>query len=376
MPSIEYLCIDDQQDNSVDILLDTVSRAGGPQFIRQTPVEVGKQIQAIADQAMKNEGQFGLLLDLRLDQEADASGEKVSYRGPTVAQELRTRMAEGLVPPFPIVLWSIANKLKSSYVREDTSHDLFDAVYDKDGAILTDPLRIAAEMNSLIQGYEALCKCKEGRLTEVLGLAEDDAGGVYTSFIDELGAALETRALHKAARLLNTQLIKPPGLLAEEKLVAARLGVDILASGSGWIALRDQLGSARYLGPFFEGWPRWWWFKVEDWWSSLSEKQPNLRRISAAERIQILNSKFNFGLIEIQPIAGCEGRKFFTLCVAKEQPLDPSDGLRVVQPNRKSWHDTVYVSTVAALAREKKDRWRIDPIDRDRLIAAQGSQSS
>lgn len=376
MPGIEYLCIDDQQDNSVDILLDAVSQSGGPNFTRRTPVEVGEQIQVIADLAGQNCGQFGLLLDLRLDQEANEDGEKVPYRGPTIAQELRTRMAEGLVAPFPIVLWSIANKLNNSYVIEDTSHDLFDAVYDKDGAILDEPSRIAVEMISLIQGYEALRICNVSRPTEVLGLAENDAGGVYTSFIDELGATLESSALHKAARLVSTQLIKPSGLLAQENLVAARLGVDISQSGSDWIALKQQLESARYIGPFFEGWPRWWWFKVEDWWSSLSKKQPNLRRITAAERIKVLNSRFGFELIEAQPIAGSEGRKFFTLCVATELPLDPADGLRIVQPNRKSWHDTAYVSTVAALRREKKDRWRIDPTDRDRLIAAQGSHSS
>src|SRR5664279_2474102 len=158
-------------------------------------------------------------------------------------------MAEGLIPPFPIVLWSIANKLNSSYVSEDTSHDLFDAVYDKDGAILTEPSRIATEMNSLVQGYAALCKYNKGRLTEVLGLTEDDASGVYTSFVDELDAALESGALHKAARLLTTQLIKPAGLLARENLVAARLGVDVLASGNDWIALRQKLESARYVGP-------------------------------------------------------------------------------------------------------------------------------
>lgn len=377
MPDIKYLCIDDQQDNSVDLFLQRISGSDGPVFERRTPIEVGAQIQAITNFAVENSGRFGLLLDLRLDMEADGNGFRVPYRGPTLAQELRTRMAEGTVAPsFPIVLWSIANNFDLSYRGEDTSHDLFDAVYGKDNEISSEPFRVASEMNSLVNGYQALQTRNGGaRPTELLNLGDDEAGGVYTGFLDELTVALESRASHQAARLIITQLIGPSGLLAQETLVAARLGVDISESGDNWAALKKQIESTRYTGPFYEGWQRWWWFKIEDWWSSLTERRPNLKRITAAERIEFLNSKFGLALVAAQPIAGSEGRKFFTLCVATGFPLDPCDGLRVTQPNRKSWHDTAYVSTEAALERINKERWRIDPIDRDRLDSAQRNRS-
>jgi len=377
MPSIKYLCLDDQQDNTVDVLLQTISGSDGPVFERRTPIEVGAQILAVADFAAKNAGKFGLLVDLRLDMETDENGGRVPYRGPTLAQELRTRVAEGsIASPFPIVLWSIANNFKRSYWGEDTSHDLFDAVYGKDNEVLNEPLRVASEMKSLVNGYQALqMNTCEVRPTELLNLDTSDAGGVYTGFLDEFSIALESRAFHQAARLVITQLIEPPGLLAQEALVAARLGVDISASASNWIELKEQIENTRYSGPFFEGWSRWWWFKVEDWWSSLSEKQQNLRRISAAERVKFLNAKFGLSLVEAQPTPGSEGSKFFTLCVATGRPLDPCDGLRVTQLNRKPWHDTAYVSMEAALARVNKDRWRIDPIDRGRLDFAQKNRS-
>lgn len=378
MPDISYLCIDDQQDNTVDTLLTSISTAGGPTFERRTPIEVGEQIQVITDFSEKCDGNFGLLLDLRLDTESDKNGNKVPYRGPTLAQELRTRMAEGTIRfSFPIVLWSIANNFSLSYQTDDTSHDLFDAVYGKDSEILNERSRTAIEMKSLVNGYKSLRGHTErASPTSILDLTEDDIGGVYGAFLDEFSIALQSKSSHKAAKLLLTQLINPAGLLASEALIAARLGVDIAASEDSWTELKKQIEGTCYSGPFSDGWERWWWFKLEDWWSSLSEKQPSLRRVTASERVKIINSKFGLTLIEAKPPEGCANNKFFTLCVATGLPLDPMDGFRVTQTNRKPWHDTAYVSMTAALHRVNKEKWRIDPIDRDRFDSVRMSQSS
>lgn len=381
MPDTRYLCIDDQQDDSVDHLLAAISRAGGLQFERRTPVEVGDQISAIVAFASECRNGFGLLLDLRLDTETNKEGTRVPYRGPTLAQELRTRMAEGAVSPsFPIVLWSIANKLAVSYREEDAAHDLFDAVYGKDDRIQNEPSAVASELRSLVSGYRAIQAGYEGvpvtRAMRLLGLEDGDEGGVYSAFVDELCFAMESGAPHKVARLIMTQLVATPGLLAGERLVALRLGVDAEASGSNWTELKGMLSHARYSGPFNEGWARWWWFKVEDWWATLAERQPNLRRITAGERTAILNARFGLSLIDAKPAFAGEGTKFFTQCVATGHPLDPSNGLRVTQVNRKPWHDTRYVSLESALARTNKEKWRIDPIDRGVFEAAKVSRSS
>lgn len=373
MKNIKYLCIDDQKDSTVDTLLKGITRAGGPTFDRKTPIDVAEQLELISKEAAAHNDGFGLLLDLRLDMEADTDGNKVPYRGPTLAQELRTRMAEGLITQsFPIVLWSIASRFATSYRGEDASHDLFDAVYEKDKEISNEPSRVGREMIALASGYQILCETKlQGKSSlEILKLSADDAIGVYAEFLDEFSEAIKTSAVHYSARLLLAQLIRPAGLLVDEALLAVRLGVDISESGQNWAKICGELNAAMYQGPFSNGWQRWWWHKVEDWWSTLSEKMPNLRRISAAERITAINTKFQFNLVPAKPICAEYSTKFFALCVATKRPLDPINGFRVSQSSKKNWQDAEYVSIYAALNRVNKETWgRINPLDRDRFTA-------
>ena len=371
MKNIRYLCIDDQQDKTVDTLLDGITRAGGPSFERRTPTDVGAQLELISNEAIKHNGYFGLLLDLRLDMEADAEGKKVPYRGPTLAQELRTRMAEGLISnSFPIVLWSIANRLESSYCGEDTSHDLFDSIYEKDKEISNQSERVGQEMLALVSGYRELCDTKKGKksIVKLLKLSSKDSNGIYDEFLDELDAAIKNSAVHYSARLLATQLIRPAGLLIDELLLAARLGVEITESGVHWETICQALSGAIYQGPFSMGWRRWWWPKVEDWWLALSRDMPNLRRISASERVTILNRKFSTNLIAAKPICENYSEKFFSVCVATKKPLDPINGFRISQSSKRNWHDAEYVSIYGALNRINKSLWgRISPLERDRF---------
>lgn len=377
MTSIKYLCIDDQQDSTVDTLLRSITGAGGPIFERRTPTEVGAQIDLILEQALANNGRFGVLLDLRLDMEADSDGNKVPYRGPTLAQELRTRMVEGASSTaFPIVLWSIATKFKNSYVGEDTSHDLFDAVYGKDVDISNSPDRVGVEMCALAAGYFDLSEAKRlGRKScEILNISKRVAEGVCLEFADELDSSLRDAATHYCARLIMSELLLRPGLLVDERLLAARLGLDMDASGVHWSKLRDEhLSSAKYSGPFSSGWSRWWWSQIEDWWASLGDASSSLRRLSAENRVNILNKSLNIELVPASPIEPGYSEKFFTLCAATNRPMDPMDGFRISVSSSKSWQDTVFVSTYAALNRINKEKWgRIHPSDRERFDSIKG----
>ncbi len=372
MNDISYLCIDDQRDNTVDTLLKSISEKNGPNFERRTPTEVGEQLDLILEAANRYPGKFGVLLDLRLDMEADSSGNKVPYRGPTIAQELRTRMAEGTASAsFPIILWSIARKFKNSYTGEDTSHDLFDAVYGKDLEIINEPHRVGQEMCALVNGYSCLVEAKIKRLKphEILKIPQKSSEGIYLEFTDELDLSLKSRAIHYSARIIISQLLLHPGFLVDERLLAARLGVDIEASGDSWIKLRDErLADKLYSGPFASGWRRWWWSQVEDWWASQGDKCPSLRRVGASERVNLINSFQQLKLIAAKPIKAQYSEKFFTLCAATSKPLDPMDGFRVSLSSKRNWQDAIFVSVDAALNRENKESWgRIHPSDRERF---------
>jgi len=366
MPNTNFLCIDDQQDSTIDNLLTLLCRSNKALVIeRKTPVDLATQIKQISA-ANKERENFGLLLDLRLDQEASDEQPKVPYRGPTLAQELRTRMAEKKIPPFPIVLWSITEKFVKSF--DESSHDLFDAVFGKDDQIIDQPSQVATQMISLVDGYTQIASNKKNRLASaMLGFGKDATAGLHESFLEEFKYLVEIKAVHEISTYLLNSLITPSGLLIDEPLLAARLGVDIIKSGASWAQLQMQLEIAKYTGPFCVGWQRWWWFTVEVWWESLNVKQPNLRRIGASERIKILNDKFGLTLKAAIPIEAGYSDKFFSICVATSRPIDPADGLRVAELNIKPWQDTAYVSVHAALNRIEKNKWRISPLDRDRL---------
>ncbi|MDO8268663.1 MAG: hypothetical protein Q7T32_12650 [Moraxellaceae bacterium] len=373
MPAIKYLCVDDQPGSGIEDLLRGLAEDGVVVFQRITPSEIGGQVDAIVGhaQAARADG-FGLLLDLRLDEELDAQGNKVSYRGPTLAQELRTRMYEGAIFSFPIALWSINAKFITSFYGDDTSHDLFDGVYGKDEEINSVPARVAKELSDLVMGYREIDQRREKRSgpQELIGLSPGDNLALYGDFIDELKVALDS-STHQVAQLLRKELVLASGLLVDDGLLAARLGVDRCLSVEPWERLKAIIEFSKYSGPFSDAWPRWWWFRVDSWWLEIFGGKSSLRRLTADQRVDLLNKKFDLELCVAAPMAdGCSS-KFFSLCVATGAPIDPADGLRVVSSNRKSWQDVGYVSIGAALERQSKTKanWRIDPLDRSRFDA-------
>lgn len=364
--TIEYLCIDDQQDATIDPLLNKLSDSGSVAFVRHTPIGLEDQLAAIAQRAASSQGRFGLLLDLRLDVDADIDGNRVAYRGPTIAQELRTRMAEGDLPSFPIVLWSVNTKFKQSYFSDESSHDLFDGVFGKDEEVISRPVEVAKKLASLVRGYEALRGISSADALTRLGLDTNGESPIYAQFVAQY-KLLSKQATHEVAHFLLNELVGVEGLLVTEDMVAARLGVDIQASGEQWQKVKDCLKPTKYAGPFSDGWDRWWWYSVEDWWESLPDNQNDLRRATAEERVSFLNQSLGVRLSHADPIEAAYSSKFSTLCVGLNKPLDPVDGLRVVSRAALPWQQTRYVSIFAALERIDRLHWRLDPLEKGRL---------
>jgi hypothetical protein len=369
MSTTNFLCIDDQQDNTPEDFIRVLESYADLKITRNLPTEIGPQIDSILA-ASANTENFGLLVDLRLDMEAGPDQIRVPYRGTTLAQELRTRLAEEAgYNSFPIILWSINTKFAKSFQRDDTSHDLFDAIYGKDEEINDCPDLVARQMCSLAKGYSRinLAQANNSLNSSLLGLRTDQIGPTTSAFIDHFEFIIQNRAKHDVALHLMSDLIKPAGLLVTEKLLAARFGVDIQECVDDWETLKTRLVATSYTGPFSDAWPRWWWFAAEAWWDSLPDRPANLRRIGAVDRVKFLNEKLGLKLVDAKPMQAGYSTKFFTLCVATGSPIDPADALRAATPMIKPWEDTSFVSIYAALNRIEQKKWRIDPLDTDRF---------
>lgn len=367
MSCVKYLCIDDQPEQYIQPLLERLSRYNpNLQFDRMHPQEFVHQFERI--QGLAIEGQcFGLLVDLRLDQDSDSEGNKVYYRGPTLAQELRTRMAEGELPSFPIILWSMNDNIVHSYAPDSSSHDLFDAVYAKDDGQHPLDERVASEMVTLAVGYQQLIKLSQENnpipLDSVIGLLEGDR-----EYLDpRLISYLKDNTIYELAGKVVNTLLRSEGVLISDLMLSARLGIDIEKSGDYWVALTQTLSRCQYTGVFQEGWSRWWMHRVEAFWSELVAYKGSLRKYTAIERVSVLNEKLGLGLVSATPIAENYSSRYSTVCVATQRPLDPVDGFKIYSSRQDAWQDSRYVSAYAVLNRVKKAEWSLDPLEVERF---------
>jgi hypothetical protein len=367
MSFVKYLCIDDQPEDYLLPLLDQLAGYSvNLHFDRMHPQDFASQFERIRKLAAEGEC-FGLLVDLRLDQVADPDGTKVYYRGPTLAQELRTRMAEGDIPSFPIVLWSMNDNIVHSYAPDSSSHDLFDAVYAKDDGRHPLGEMVAEELYWLAAGYNQLSQIFERNngfvLEDVIGLVEGDR-----DYLDpRLISFLKGKVVYEVAGKIVNTLLRSEGVLVSEKMLAARLGIDIDKSGDSWPQLLREIQPTAYTGVFHDAWPRWWTHRVEAWWSELVAHKASLRKFSAPERAEVVNSKYGLKLISAAPIQEGYSLRYSTICVATERALDPVDGFKVYSARQDGWQESKYVSAFAVLTRVRKDEWMLDPLEVERF---------
>jgi len=342
------------------------SEPGTLEFICQKPQEFGKQIDRI-----KAEKPDILILDLRLDENPTEAGQPVPYRGFTLAQELRTRMTEGEIPSKPIVLWSLDSKLKTSYESDDSAHNLFDQIYDKEKQVVKEPKRVALELQSLVKGYQQIQR-ENGLFHKMLGLEkQDDVQLLHPNIGEPFVVNKKCYPVHEYARYILRELIEAQGPLINESVLAARLGIDIQNSPD-WARYQSEFLSdtCAYTGAFNEAWPRWWAFQLEEWWHSLPDSPTSLRRLKAKERVAFLRQTTGLKHLEAptEPIDNGYSERYWTICQGFEKPLDPLDAFRVSSPNQKFWQEPLYLSIKATLERMGQHRGlKIDPLEYERF---------
>lgn len=380
-----YLYLDDEKPEAVRPFLRELKRySENLEIEHHPPLSYHNQLPWLARETFD-----GLILDLRLDQFANwqegSEGDKAEYRATTLAQELRTRATERQgVFEVPIVLWSTDERLKASYTRDDTSHDLFDLKCVKsDISDDADKAKaIAGQLTSLALGYQEIVKVrsrKKGRgsqLHRFLGFEKlpKFLDARILSYFDGRPTPLPA---HEYARFILRDLLSAPGPLISEQVLAARLGIDKEAS-EDWSKLKARVGKqASYSGPFQEGWPRWWAPLVEAWWRGLSKDVPPLRLTPAANRVEQLRKWTRLkGLVSAKPIGVDYSESYWTICQVTQQPLDPRDGLILNQKDAKIWQEKLYVSLKAELTGKRREQGLIlDPLESSRLERLKGKVS-
>lgn len=319
----------------------------------------------------------GVILDWQLQNSKD----KALYTSASLAQELREVSNHN--KDVTIVLCSADSGFLTNRNKDKTSHGLFDMVYSKHDFKDGNPKipQYRKELIVLAQGYKVLNEVSK-TVYSILGIAKNEYESLDVRFQSEFNNFFEIQSpSHEIARFLLREVIEYQGILIDEYVLAARLGVDIHneeqnpeekeASKKAWEKLKEELKPAEYNGVFSEAWQRWWWFKVENWLSeNFSEIQ--FQFISATKRIEVLKRKFPevSSLTAAKPLEYCDSEEFWTICYETKKPLDAFDGFRTNIKTHFDWQEEVYVSNQVAVNdddRSSSTHWKISPLDKSRL---------
>jgi len=304
----------------------------------------------------------GVLMDVDLSNELGPQ-----QTGPGMSQNIRIAQQRQSIPSFPIVRFSLREKILENIGRDSSSDDIFDLKIEKDG--LSDPVlrdSARARLIGVRQIYDAL----EGgdiALPALLGLEEDTwcrwgSSALLSDF--EVG----DRAYQRASPLVR--LMVHPGLLIEEAFVGFRLGIDTTAS-SGWADVLAALSGYAYRGVASDCFPRWWARGLEQWWQEELGFDLPLAGTDIAQRVELLGKTFK-DLVPLSMPKGSMGNRPWRYCLlSKEQryeiiPVDPARGVKLKPRSpMPSWLDPLYASLGAAL--QNRDDPRLDKEDLKRL---------
>ena len=293
----------------------------------------------------------GLILDLKLDDLPNDNNIRAKFRGTSIAQEIRTRQKEGILKSFPIILFSANDKTQQALEKSGT--DLFDIIIDKSKLNeIAFPI-YTRQLIDLAKGYKYLCD--PSLTTEKI--FQIDIPFIDTRFLSEF-CELRKAPVHIQTKFLITEFLTKQGLLIDEDVLAARLGIN-KAISTDWNMLLEELSKYKYNGVFNIGWPRWWMHLVEKWWSESIKSDSILRSTPAKERVEIIKQATGLEhLIAAEKISKADSDEFWTLCKGCHLPLDPVDGLIIQgQDNLYPWQEPEYVSVDAALWRRNIDDW-------------------
>jgi hypothetical protein len=361
---IKYLYLDDEQIATVEPYRDIVVGSSKELSIDiEHPGDFADYTELI--EKIKTKKYQGLILDWRLD---DVSSKKTKRkavsRAAALAQEIRTRESEKKMLSLPIVIWSQENRLKNSYKSDFTSHDLFNLVYKKE-EIAENAVKIHNELVSLSLGYKRINKFRTKNRNINLGALLNSKDNYIDIRIQEYFSS-NIQTVHQTARFIIRELLERPSLLIDERLVAARLGID-KDNSKDWGKLLIALKKHKYTGPFSDAWQRWWAYDIEkDWWATTSKQSRPISLLSSNDRLEIIkkNTKFK-KIIAAKPIEENYHTRYYTICEYHERPLDPVDGVILSEKTLQPWQERRYVAL--DVVQERRGNFDLDPLEKERL---------
>ncbi|WP_461636833.1 hypothetical protein [Labilibaculum euxinus] len=287
-------------------------------------------------------------------------GTNLKYcNAPTIASTLRSLNATEENIERPIILMSNQNNIINLYSKDYTSHDLFDYAITKQNATKTCTQKFRERCIGFIKGYR---KIREANfdLCEILATEPELIHSKLSIYLKT-----DKKSVYEYSRFIFEHVIRCSGMLIGKEILSARLGVSI--DSPEWAKLIERLEAYRYKGIFASVYDRWWMSSINNWWlNELQQKYP-LRHFNADERVKVLRDKLNLDLIEVSSSDKNLSTNYWTICKQTKLPLDPFDGIELIDEEFKPWEDKDYISTDGYLADIEKYSKIISDVDRKEM---------
>ena len=373
MKKIKYLYLDDNdkvtRDGDVE-LINTIS--SHIEIVTDYPCSWAQRSKQIL---LEIESFDGIILDWDLTNQSEQAkqgteqAETVDFSAESLAEHLRVTSARDKTKDIPIILCSADKNKEFTKLRskEQTSRDLFDLTFIKNDLFVKHVDTADAQLCDLATVYQHL-QNKKFNLLGLLQISEEELGSIDIRFTDSLETIANTKTTHDLIYFLLSELIENEGILINEFVLGARLGVDIEASNSEWHILKAILIKENiiYAGLLSGGWECYWAFKLDRWWQAHIEKN-DLRTTDASERVRLLNEVLKLNLVAAAKIKFCSSGEYWTVCRGLNRPLDPLNGFMIGSNVCNPWLEIQYVSGLAELEKTDSEAWKINVMDRERF---------
>ncbi|GHV15658.1 hypothetical protein FACS1894169_07750 [Bacteroidia bacterium] len=284
-----------------------------------------------------------ILMDYKLTE-----GSELSYcDAPTIASTLRSKY-NNAIKERPIVLISTLDNIVKLYKKDYTSHDLFDYAISKERA-LENTEYFRCKCLSFLNSYTDIVKNKFD-LDKILGL-NGEINLIHSKIRIQLNKDIQSA--YEFSRFIFEHLIRCSGLLIGEDILSARLGVS--KDSTDWGKLKEKLLEYKYIGIFSDVYDRWWMSKIEFWWNDILKIDYPLRQYDVTERVLLLQKQLGLNdLNEVKSSSMNLSKNYWSICKETQLPLDPFDGIELLDEEYKPWQDKEYVSIEGALQNLEK----------------------
>lgn len=361
---IKFLYIDDDKKEDLQLQIDQlVNNSNGVlEIIHTNPIPMLPSLDLVT------RGDFdGIIIDQKLDIPGTYQEQNyvADYFGAALAQNFRTHMAAGTagVKSVPIILMSNERNLVDYYDPDETSHNLFDLVIKK--IDLTKREVGEHYSNYMVELSNCYSLVRESSDINILLDCQKD----ILMYLDpRFVSYIETKKNdpYSFTFAITRTFVKSAGILANQKQMATKLGVDFVNSPD-WKALCDTFKNYKYSGVFANLADRWWFVLIEDWWES--QGFPSLKTLTALERVELIKEVTGLqNLSSITKKYPNQSDKYWVNCCVSDTPLDIYDAVRADCPELKMWEQPRYLDITAVLSmRATSEGYKVHPEDRYKI---------